>query len=202
MDGLTTPLALTIAAGAILVGLVVVAVALLQQAGALKRLLVILDDMRQGLQILQDNQAHHAGEKLAIKRRKLELAERDREPGLVVRMRGTLTLLEDSQEFKASYFILVMGSRRVLADRIKAVLVNTRDPDLSITLDALGGFVLEPGQAHEGEVTVAVRDLARINLPFVPEFKFFRESCRMVLSVEYEGVDGKTVLVERDLLER
>jgi hypothetical protein len=117
-------------------------------------------------------------------------------------MRGTLTLLEDSQEFKASYFILVMGNRRVLADRVKAVLVNARDPELQITLDALGSFVLEPGQAQEGEVTVTVRDLARINLPFVPEFKFFREGCQLVVSVEYEGEDGKPVLVEKDLLER
>ncbi len=202
MDGLTTPMALTIVGGAILAGLVLVAVALLQQAGALKRLVVILDDVRQGLQVLQDGQAHEANEKLAIERRQLEIVERDREPGLVVRMRGTLTLLEDSQEFKASYFILVMGSRRVLADRVRAVLVNARDPDLALTLDALGSFVLEPGQTREGEVTVTVRDLARINLPFVPEFKFFREGCRLMLSVEYEGEDGKPVLVERDLLER
>ena len=202
MDALTTPMALAIVGAAILAGLLLVAVALMQQAGALKRLLVMLDDLRQGLQILQDGQAHEAHETLAVRRRKLEIVEKDREPGVVVRMRGTLTLLEDSQEFKASYFLLVMGTRRVLADRVKAVLVNARDPELQITLDALGSFVLEPGQAHEGEVTVTVRDLARINLPFVPEFKFFREGCQLVVSVEYEGEDGKPVLVERDLLER
>jgi hypothetical protein len=202
MDALSTPMGLAIVGAAILAGLVLVAVALLQQAGALKRLIVILDDLRQGLQMLQDGQAHNDAETLAIRRRELAIVEKDREPGLVVRMRGTLTLLEDSQEFKASYFVMVTGNRRLLADRVKAVLVNARDPELQLTLDALGSFVLEPGQAREGEITVTVRDLARINLPFVPEFKFFREGCRLVLSVEYEGEDGEPVVVERDLLER
>lgn len=202
MESLSTPVALVIAAGAILAGCVAVAVAIFQQAGAIKKLILIVDDLRQNLQMMQDNQAHTSTQTLQIRKKKLEMAEQDRKAGVILSMRGTLTLLEDSQEFKVSYFVLVMGARQVLADRIRALLVNDKDPDLAVTIEAAGGFVLDPGVPHEGEITISVRDLARINLPFVPEFKFLRESCRLMMSVEYEERDGEAVVVERNLLER
>jgi hypothetical protein len=202
MESLSTPIALVIAAGAILAGSVVVAVALLRQAGALRALGQVIDDVRHGLSMLQENQAHIDGQLLQLRKKRLEMAEQDRRAGLVARMRGTLTLLEDSQEFKASYFLLVTGPRQVLADKVRAVLSNSRDQDLAVTIDAINGLVLEPGAPYEGEVTISVRDLARINLPFVPEFNFLRESCRLMLSVEFEERDGEKVLVEKNLLER
>lgn len=202
VDALDTSSALIIVGGAILVGLVVVSVALTQLSGAMKRLMQIADDLRTSLQMMQENQAHETERRMALEKRRLEIAEKDREAGVVVRMRGTLTLLEDSQEFKASYFILVMGRRQVLAERVRVLLVNDRDPELVVTLDATGGLVLDPSIPHDGEVTISVRDLARINLPFVPEFKFLRESSRLLVSVEYEDGEGTVATVEKNLLER
>ena len=55
MESLTTPVALIIAAGAILAGSVAVAVALLRQAGAIRTLGQVVDDLRHGVSMLQEN---------------------------------------------------------------------------------------------------------------------------------------------------
>jgi len=201
-SGLNTSIAIIAAGGAALVGLVIVAAAFASQARAMRRLVQVADDLRAILQAMQENRADVEERRLAVEKHSLDLAVQDRQPGVAVRTRGTLTLLEDSQEFKLAYFVIALGDRRVLADRVRAVLINDRDPELKVTLAAAQSVVLEPGKPYDAEVIVTVRDLARVNLPYVPEFKFLRESCRLEISVEYEGADGDEVRIERDLLER
>jgi hypothetical protein len=202
VEGLSTSVALVVVGAAALAGALAVAAALVVQAGAVKRLASLVDDVRSILQMMQDNQAASDARRQERETRALEIEERDREPGVEVRMRGTLTLMEESQEFKAGFFVVAIGSRRVLVDRIRAVLVNDRDPELTVTLEAIHNVVLEPGVPREGDLTISVRDLARINLPFVPEFRFMRESCRLLLSAEYVTAGGKKAEVERDILSR
>jgi hypothetical protein len=196
-----TWLALVILASAVLLGLVLVAVGLFTLSGSVKKVMLTVDDLRAALQMSQEERSHAVEEQLKVDRRALELSEVDRKARVDVRRDGTLKLFEERQEFKIGYFIVALGSSRVVADRIRAVLVNRRDPDLSWTLEALYNVPLGPDQSSAGEITVTIRDLAKVNLPYVPEFSFLRESCKLVMTVEYAEVDGKQEAVERDVLE-
>ncbi len=194
-------LAMMIFAGAVLLGLVLVSVALLSMGGALRRIGVLLDDLRLTLQSAREEEAREAAERLKLDGRALDLEILDRRARIDVRMQGTLRLFEERQEFKVGYLVSALGTHRVVADRIKASLVNRRDPELAWTLDATYNIPLGPDTPHVGEVTVGIKDLAKVNLPYVPEFSFLRESCRLVMSVDHDDTDGEKIHVERDLLE-
>ena len=49
-------------------------------------------------------------------------------------------------------------------------------------------------------MAIGVRDLAKVSLPFIPDFGFLMDSCRILATVEYTGIDGRPATEERDLL--
>lgn len=195
------PTSILVLAGAALAGCVLLAVAIFSVGGGLKKLHAVMDDMRAVLQMWQEQDAHDAQQRALVDEQALALRQVQQKARVDVRMRGTLKLFEERQEFRVDYLVTAMGTQRVMVDRIKATLVNRRDPELRWTLDAVYNTVLGPGDVHEGEVTVGIKDLAKVNLPYVPEFSFMRESCHLQLLVEYEEADGQKTSVERDVLE-
>ena len=200
MGQMTTQMAIVIAAGAALVGLVILAVAMFGVSGRLRSLASAVDEIRSVLQVQGEAAAQESARRHEAEKRRHEMEESDRSPGLVVRMSGGVSILEDTQQFRVGWFILLLGTRRVVVDRVKVILVNSRTPDLTCAVEILGPFPLEPGSPVPREATIGVRDLAKVSLPFIPDFGFLMDSCRLVATVDYGTVDGRTATVERDLL--
>lgn len=200
MGQMTTQMAILISSGAALVGLALLAVAVFGVSGRIRSLASAVDEIRSVLQMRGEAASQESSLRRDAEKRRLEMEESDRSAGLVVRMSGGVSILEDTQQFRIGWFLLLLGTRRVVVDRVRVILMNSRTPDLTCAVEILGPFPLEPGSPVPREATIGVKDLAKVSLPFIPDFGFLMDSCRLIATVEYGTADGRTATVERDLL--
>jgi hypothetical protein len=198
---MTQETALIILAAAVGSGLLILAIAVFALAGGVKKIHLVIDDLRN---------IHHAGvedgtrireERLALDRKRFELDGRERKPRVLLLKSANLKLFEERQELTVGYSVEVMGGGRILITKLQVALVNKRSPNLIKILDMVFNRVVEPGKPLASDVVVSVKDFTRVSLPFVPDFGFIKDSCEIVASLEYEDRFGEAYRLDRDILE-
>lgn len=198
---MTQETALIIVAAAVGLGILLLAIAVFSLAGGLKKIHLVLDDLRN---------IHHAGvedgtrlqdERLALDRKRFELDAKERKPRVLLFKSTNLKLFEERQELTVGYSVEIMGKGRIFITKLQVALVNKRTPNLIKILDMVFNRVVEPDKPLVSEVVVSVKDFTRVSLPFVPDFGFIKDSCEIVASLEYEDPFGESYRVDRDILE-
>jgi|GEM_PF-3320833 len=185
----------------IFIGSIIFSIAVFSLSKNLRKIRDILDEIKYFFSTTTEEKVRRDTELLELEKKRFEFEIKSKKPKILLIKSGNLRLYEEKQELIVGYRVENIGFGKVLINKLQIAIVNRRTPNLIKVVDMIFNRVIEEGKPLEGEVAISVKDFTRISLPFVPDFGFIKDSCRIMASLEAEDFLGETHRIDKDILE-